>query len=180
MSTKRPDVGDGLLVQVQSGFEEEFPGASALSTECFLSLGRLTMAMLSQLNQLLEGFGVPSYTSFNALTVIAGAGEPIPPSIVAKRMVVSRPTITGVLNTLDKRGLITRVGHSSDGRMQLVSLSVAGQDLVARVLPEVHHFEQVLFSGLGHEEQEILLECLAAIGVQLEQFTTQPEISLPG
>ena len=122
MSTNTPGHGNGPLVRVHGDFDREFPDGSALATECFLNLGRVAMSMLSELDRLLDGFGVPSYTSFNALTVIAGAGEPIPPSVVAKRMVVTRPTVTGLLNTLERLGLITRGAHGSDGRMRLVSL----------------------------------------------------------
>ncbi len=130
-------------------FEKEFPRASALATECFLNLGRVAVSMLSELDRLLVGFGVPSYTSFNALTVLAGAGEPIPPSVVAQRMVVTRPTVTGILNTLERLGLVTRSDHGSDGRMRLVSLTDAGRDLVQHVLPEVHRFEEAALQRSG-------------------------------
>jgi DNA-binding MarR family transcriptional regulator len=127
--------------------------------------------MLSELGRLLDGHGVPSYTSFNALTVITGAGEPIPPSVVAKRMVVTRPTVTGILNTLERLGLITRNVHGPDGRMRLVAATDAGRDLVHHVLPEVHRFEEELFSALDRSQQIILLDTLAVIAGQLQPFS---------
>jgi DNA-binding MarR family transcriptional regulator len=126
--------------------------------------------MLSELDRLLDRFGAPSYTSFNALTVLAGAGEPIPPSVVAQRMVVTRPTVTGILKTLERLGLVIRTAHGSDGRMRLISLTDAGQDLVQHVLPEVHRFEAELFSTLDHRQQGALLDCLSAVAGQLDRF----------
>ena len=168
MSARPPGPGDGHLVRVHDGFEMEFPDGSGLATECFLNLGRVAVSMLAELDRLLDGFGVPSYTSFNALTVIAGADEPIPPSVVAQRMVVTRPTVTGILDTLERRGLIIRRAHRSDGRMRLVSLTGTGRDLVRRVLPEVHRFEEELFRDLHRNQRRALLESLAAIAARLE------------
>ncbi|MGA3148135.1 MAG: MarR family transcriptional regulator [Acidimicrobiales bacterium] len=172
MSTNSPDPPERPLVRVHRDFEEEFPHASALATECFLNLGRVAVSMLGELDRLLAGFGITSYTSFNALTVLAGAGEPIPPSVVAKRMVVTRPTLTGILNTLERLELVTRSAHGADGRMRLVSLTDAGQDLVHHVLPEVHRFEEELFSGLDRGQQGTLLDSLAAIASRLNRFPT--------
>jgi DNA-binding MarR family transcriptional regulator len=168
MSTNVPDRGDGPLVRVHGDFEREFPTGSALATECFLNLGRVALAMLSELGRLLDGFGVPSYTSFNAMTVLAGAGEPIPPSVVASRMVVTRPTVTGILDTLERLGLVMRSAHRSDGRMRLVSLTEAGRDLVLIVLPEVHRFEEQVLGALDHGQQRTLLDSLALLADRLE------------
>jgi DNA-binding MarR family transcriptional regulator len=168
MSTKEPPPSDGPLVRVHGQFEEEFPDGSALATECFLNLARVAVSMLSELSRLLDGFGVPSYTSFNALTVLAGAGEPIPPSLIAKRMVATRPTVTGILDTLERLGLVSRARHGSDGRMRLVSLTEPGRLLVQHVLPEVHRFERELFSALDRSQMANLLDTLAIIAGHLE------------
>ncbi len=173
MSTNEPMPDEGSLVRVHGEFEREFPGSSALSTECFLNLGRVAVAMLGELGRLLVDIGVPSYTSFNALTVLAGADEPIPPSVVARRMVVTRPTVTGVLATLERLGLVTRSNHDSDGRMRLVSLTDAGRTLVAQGLPQVHRFEQQLLGVLDHTQQVNLLANLAAITGRLETIASQ-------
>ena len=170
MSTKSPEPFEGPLVRVHRDFEEEFPRASALATECFLNLGRVALSMLSELDRLLDRFGITSYTSFNALTVLAGAGEPIPPSVIAERMVVTRPTLTGILNTLERLELVIRSAHASDGRKRLVCLTDAGQDLVLHALPEVHRFEEELFSGLDGSQQSALLDCLSAIASHLNRF----------
>jgi DNA-binding MarR family transcriptional regulator len=157
-----------LPVRVEEEFEDEFPGASALATECFLNLAYLGTAMLAALNRFLEGYGIPSYTGLNALAVLAGAGEPVPPSVVAQRMIVTRPTVTGILGTLEKRGLVDRTAHGSDGRMHLVGLTVEGQELVRHVLPEVHRFERELFGVLDEEQLQTLLGILDTVLERLD------------
>ena len=152
-----------MPVRVEEDFEDEFPGASALATECFLNLAYLGTMMLASLNRFLNGYGIPSYTGFNAMAVLAGAGEPVPPSVVTDRMIVTRPTVTGILSTLEKRGLVARTAHGSDGRMHLVGLTVKGRDSVSRVLPEVHRFENDIFSVLGEGQLATLLRMLSTV-----------------
>lgn len=161
-----------MPVRVDGDFEDEFPGASALSTECFLNLAYLGTRMLASLNRFLQVRGVPSYTGLNALAVLGGAAEPVPPSVVAQRMIVTRPTVTGILSTLEKRGLVDRTAHGSDGRVHLVGLTVKGKDLVRRVLPEVHRFETELFGVLGDEELRTLLGLLEAVLERLDTSRT--------
>jgi DNA-binding MarR family transcriptional regulator len=159
-------------VRVDEDFEDEFPGANALSTECFLTLAYLGTSMLASLNRFLQVRGVPSYTGLNVLAVLGSAAEPLPPSVVAQRMIVTRPTVTGVLSTLETRGLVDRTAHGSDGRMHLVGLSFRGEELVRRVLPEVHRFETELFGVLRDEELRTLLGLLETVLERLDTSRT--------
>jgi DNA-binding MarR family transcriptional regulator len=88
-------------------------------------------------------------------------------------MVVTRPTVTGILDTLERLGLAIRSEHGSDGRMRLVSLTEEGRDLVQHVLPEVHRFEQQLFSVLDRRQQGDLLASLSALAGRLDRFSAQ-------
>jgi DNA-binding MarR family transcriptional regulator len=174
MSTGRPEEWrHGQRVRAHDGFEDEFPDASPLATECFFNLGQVATLMLSELNRLLEGFTVPSYTSFNALAVVAGADEPLSPSVVAQRMAVTRPTITGVLHTLERHGWVALTAHPLDRRMRLVAPTQAGRALMARVLPEVHRFEDELFNVLDHGQQSALLGTLAVLAQRLASVTAE-------
>src|SRR6059058_2331444 len=48
---------------------------------------------------------------------------------------VTKGTLTGVLKTLEKRGLARRRGHEEDGRLVLVSLEHKGQEISERLFP---------------------------------------------
>ena len=48
---------------------------------------------------------------------------------------VTKGTLTGVLKTLEKRGLARRRGHDEDGRLVLVSLEPQGRDVIERLFP---------------------------------------------
>jgi DNA-binding MarR family transcriptional regulator len=75
------------------------------------------------------------------LGILKDAGQPCPPNYISERLIVSRTTVTGVLDTLVKRGLVRREPHPTDRRMVLVHLRklalawptrFAGRCIVAR------------------------------------------------
>ena len=88
-------------------------------------------------------------------------------------MVVTRPMVTGLVDTLERLGLVTRSAHDSDGRMRLLALTDTGRELVQRVLPEVHRFEEELFSALSPSQQTTLLDLLATLAVRLEPLAAE-------
>src|ERR1700755_3667349 len=54
---------------------------------------------------------------------------------------VTKGTLTGVLKTLEKRGLPRRRGHDAAGRVVMVFLEPKGQEVIERLLPAFHHGE---------------------------------------
>ena len=91
----------------------------------------------------------------SALSVLAFRG-PVTMSELADAEQVRRPTITRLVDGLERRGLVRRVSHAADGRVQLVEATAAGKRLlqrgrarrVARLMEGIAHF-----SG---EDQEVL------------------------
>src|SRR4051794_32330341 len=114
------------MVRVPPGIEQEFPGSSALATECFLNIGMLAGGVKAAVQQLIQAHGLPSMAAFNVLTVLEGARPPLSPSTIAERMMVSRPTITGLLDSLERRHLVKRASHKGDGRMRMVTITADG------------------------------------------------------
>ena len=148
---------------MEAGFEDAWPGASALATECILNLGFLQQLMEAFGQSLVRRHGIPSVAAFNVLTILHGAGEPLSPSTIAERMIVSRPTMTGILGTLERRGLIRRQPHEKDGRMALIEIAADGRQKVERLLPELHQAEKGWMECLTDSEQRALLAMLARL-----------------
>src|SRR5690242_21403426 len=80
----------------------------ALATECFINYGLLAGGVLSALDALIKAAGAPSMAAFNVLAVLDGAGEPLNPSTIAERLLVARATTTGVVDSLERHGLVRR------------------------------------------------------------------------
>ena len=150
-------------IVLESTFEQTWPGASALATACVLNLGALVEQMTAFGESLVHQHGIPSRAAFNALAILVGAGTPLPPSVIAERMIVTRPTMTGVLGSLERRGLIDRLPHPTDRRMALVEITARGRATVETLRPALHLAEKRWLDCLARSEQRALLRMLAKL-----------------
>lgn len=143
--------------------EEMAPGTDLLATQVFLWLSRAYQAASAGAADSLRPTGV-SLSGFNVLMALNNTpGHALEPRTLAERLLVTRPSITGLLDTLQARALVTRTPHACDRRRILVTLTEAGLDLLRctflRHQGDVAH----LFSGLTPDEQEHLVRLLRKI-----------------
>ena len=153
--------------RVEPTFEAEYPGASALATECVINMGFLASRFTAFLEAAIRREGVPSAAAFNVLTILDGAGEPLPPSTIAERMILTRGTITGIVDSLERHGLVRRLRHRGDARMRLVEITAEGQSHVRRIVPWLHDVERRWLDCLTAAEQRQLLRTVAALQANL-------------
>ena len=157
MSTLEP------FIRLPPSFDEEFPEGNRAATEAFLNIGMLTGAVRAAVEAIVNAEGVPSLASFNVLSVLDGDPNPLRPSIIADRMLVTRPTITGLLRSLEQRRLVRRVTDADDGRSKPVALTAAGRQRARRLVPAIHDFERELMTVLSQEELITFLELVARL-----------------
>ena len=162
------------IIRVPEGFDEEFPDASRLATEVFVNIGVLVGAVQSVVDRLVGSEGLPSAASFNVLSVLGGDDEPLRPSVIASRMMVTRATTTGLLDTLERRGLIDRVAGGGDGRSRPVALTSAGREIVERLVPAMHRLEYDLMSVLPDIKLSQLRGMVAALQGRIASI--QPDV----
>jgi len=73
---------------------------------------------------------------------------------LGEKTLITKGTLTGVVDRLEAKSLVRRVASASDGRSQLVQLTRAGEKLFAKIFPaHMGHLEQV-FSGLTQKNLE--------------------------
>ena len=80
----------------------------------------------------------------------------------------SKATLTGVLNTLEKRGLATRKRSKDDGRLVLVQLTSKGKKLMEQLFPLFNKQEQFIASALDSKTQASAAAALRAITENVE------------
>ena len=76
---------------------------------------------------------------------------------------VTKGTLTGVLKTLEKRGLTKRQAHDADGRLVLVSLEPKGEAVIERLFPAFNAGEAEASAGLSEREKGELARLLRKI-----------------
>jgi MarR family transcriptional regulator, organic hydroperoxide resistance regulator len=82
---------------------------------------------------------------------------------------VTKGTLTGVLKTLEKRGLTRRRGHDADGRLVLVSLEPKGLSVIERLFPAFNMGEAMVSASLTEREKSQLASLLRKIIRSVEQ-----------
>jgi DNA-binding MarR family transcriptional regulator len=88
---------------------------------------------------------------------------------VAKRMKVERASLTIMLNTVEKAGLITRKADAADARKQLISLTRKGRALQKVLVPIGEGVNEVALTGFSRDEISTLRSLLGRVITNLEQ-----------
>jgi DNA-binding MarR family transcriptional regulator len=70
----------------------------------------------------------------------------------AEQAGIAKATLTGVVDTLVRRGLVRRVRHPADGRLVLLEMTRSGQRLVRDLLPAAREEEAFALAYLDEEQ----------------------------
>lgn len=97
-------------------------------------------------------------------------GRGLTPAELAENSCVSRATMTGLLDTLEKDGLISREDHPEDRRMYTVHLTPKARQLLEGMLPEHYRRVAALMSPLNEQERVTLRELLAKVSTGIPTF----------
>ena len=109
------------------------------------------------------------------LAVVEGAGQPLEPSVIAERLVVTTGSMTSLLDNLEKRGLVRRLPHPDDRRKLLIDITPAAQTIVDELLPALHAREKaVIGAALSTSEQRSLLRMLAKLQRAAAEASAEP------
>jgi DNA-binding MarR family transcriptional regulator len=83
-------------------------------------------------------------------------------------LLVRPPSVTGVIDRMQRQGLVARIASETDLRAKMVSLTPAGRELVARVLQGHSERTRDLLGGLKMKDLERLHLLLNQLGTHLE------------
>lgn len=90
---------------------------------------------------------------FIVLFLLHGADGPLPPHELAERAGVTRATISGLLDGLQREGLLQRRSDAEDGRRLQIVLTAKGMRLAEALFEQHTQWIGDLFNGLGADEQ---------------------------
>lgn len=92
-----------------------------------------------------------------------GRTHVLTPAQLADQAGVTRATMTGLIDTLERAGMVTRKPDPADRRMLSVELTSAGLAFLERILPE--HFRRIsrLMAALSEAERRTLVRLLGKI-----------------
>ena len=152
---------------------KDFPDLDAFACYTFLQLLKTGDQLLALDDQVLSSFGT-SPGRFNLLMMLkhCHVGEATPADL-AEKTGVTRATITGLLDGLEKEGLVERCPDPQNRRSVRVTLKIAGQEFIERVRPAYCRWFNSVVECLDEEEKEQLLTLLEKIQTRLGQMSGQ-------
>jgi DNA-binding MarR family transcriptional regulator len=133
---------------------------------CAAGLRQLGSLISTELDRSVRRQGF-SGAAFGVLQVLHESGGSAAPHEISDRLAVSRATVTGLLDGLERRRLVRRARHPGDRRMLRVEMTGRAQVLLAELLPEHNRAVGRIFAGLGAPEQQQLVTLLNRLQAHL-------------
>jgi DNA-binding MarR family transcriptional regulator len=144
-----------------------YPSIDPRAVEAFLVLMRVSSDTLAGVEAWLSQHGM-SQGKFTLLMILnRDPKNGMLPSELAERSGVTRATITGLLDGLEREKLIRREHHAHDRRKAVVHLTPEGQKLLDGIV--IGYYEQLarLMKDLSEAEKRTLIDLLVKLNRQL-------------
>jgi DNA-binding MarR family transcriptional regulator len=147
-----------------------FPELDVNVIGTYLRYMRISAAVLSRMETLLTSYGLAPARMHILMLLLQAGEEGIRPSDLAEQVGVTRATMTGLLDNLEKSGLIAREPDRNDRRALVIKITPAGIALAERVMPIHMRNIYSLLRDLTQSDHTALRECMAKILTGLERL----------
>ena len=105
---------------------------------------------------------------------VCSCGSPATPAELAEAAGVTRATMTGLVDTLERDGYVTRQPDPTDRRMMAVRLTARGEKFLHQFLPV--HFKSIgaIMRTLSESERKTLVRLLGKVQLQAAAVRAEP------
>jgi DNA-binding MarR family transcriptional regulator len=97
------------------------------------------------------------------LAVLDGDGGSLSPTTIADRLIITTASITSLLDTLQRRGLVQRTPDDTDRRRVVVTITDEGRAVIRRLLPEMLALQDEVAAALSPGDRAELVRLLSAL-----------------
>lgn len=116
-----------------------------------------------------------SPSQFNILNLLGGHADGLTQTALSQALITHRSNVTGLVDRLEKRGLLVRKAVPGDRRAYSVQLTKAGAQLVEEILPEYYARAEAAFEAIPLKELPQLNRQLAEIDTTVTRIAAQLE-----
>ncbi len=132
--------------------------------EAWLNLVRTSSQLMIHFDRLFATFGLTS-SQYNILRILRGEGKALPILEVASRMVVVVPGITGLIDRLEKAGLVCRERSVDDRRVVFVTITKPALQTLSEIDLPLRELHKLVMSPLNSGEQRQLIQLMEKLRV---------------
>ena len=118
-----------------------------------------------QLNQIFKEFDLTASQTFSLVYLFGAkrAQKEVNQKDIEREMDVSNPTVTGILNRLEHKGLIERVECPSDARVRNIVVTEKALEIDKQLQIKFREAEEELIASLSEKEADELQRLLKKI-----------------
>jgi len=148
-------------IEMPDDFYDQTPEGNVRATEAVMNTIRTADMVFDRIGRLLRPLGVSAAGGL-VLGILRDHGS-MSPSELGDRLIVTRATVTGLLDSLERRGFVHRSANPSDRRGLLVEITPAGLTVVQELRALVHRHEKAWMSALTDVELQTYIGLLHRI-----------------
>lgn len=156
-------------------FALRYPQADISAVSAFLHLLRLATDLSIALDECLRRHGLLQGRWWVLILLMREETLTATPSVLAEKAGVTRATMTGLIDGLERDGLVERLLDTQDRRSISIRLTATGQTKLDQVMPDYYSRLRTCMAGLDENGREQLHQILNIIGGGIEAFTQQSD-----
>jgi DNA-binding MarR family transcriptional regulator len=111
-----------------------------------------------------------SPSQFNILNLLRLSPDGLSQSDLSRELLTHRSNVTGLIDRLEQRGLVTRNDAAGDRRAYSLALTPAGSALLRQILPGYFKNATAVWGGISDRRAEELAACLRQIASNARQI----------
>lgn len=149
--------------EVERVIAKDFPSVDAETMASALVVYRVALELTEALDAHFVRHGITRGRFIVLLLLFRGRTTGLSPAVLAERSAVTRATMSGLVDTLEKDGFVRRADDPNDGRGVIVHLTRNGERFLRKMLPD--HFQRTaaLLEVLTKAERHQLAELLGRV-----------------
>jgi MarR family 2-MHQ and catechol resistance regulon transcriptional repressor len=152
------------VLRTAAEFKEAFPWTDEASVQAILAVHAAATALSNAGREVTQALGLGGMVSrFSVLRALDFAPEHrLSQKEIAGRLLVGWASVTDLVSSLERDGLVRRTRNEADRRSFIVSLTPAGEAVSARYIPAIARLAEKFCAGLTDEQKHQLTELLLA------------------
>jgi DNA-binding MarR family transcriptional regulator len=164
------------LYQISEQLSEQYLEIDPKLVRTAFALIDFISSSLTTFETYLERHGLSQGRLLILMLLLKGTEQIWTPTKLADTLSVTRATVTGLLNVLEKDNWIERLPYSKDGRMKVVILTEIGRTKVTEFIPE--HLERMskMWANFSDEELGLLLILLEKVKSAIPSLLTPADV----
>lgn len=158
---------DPRTTEITKTISELYPAIDPVNMQTYLMIRKLSTELESSLDNFFGLYGL-SAGRFLLMLLMKSNSEGLMPTELSNMVGVTQATISGLIGSLEKAGLVTREVHKKDGRAFVIKLTDKGNQLLETISPTFFSRVNEFLAVVSNQDKEAIINSLATLITQVK------------